>query len=93
MAWSNAIPCLGRAMSSGGTRQQPPAEEHDRFTDLLVIESAGHGISDTVPRQMECFQPDGKAAGMTSVVVVLAIANYLSKILYESTPLDVETVN
>eukprot|EP00971_Amphidinium_carterae_P198899 3947214-Amphidinium_carterae.2 len=98
--------------TDSGARQQPPADEYERFTDLLVIalhwagspdtspssallvipESAGHGIADTVPREMECYQPDGEAAGTTSVVVVLATAEYLARILYESTPVDTEAV-
>eukprot|EP00971_Amphidinium_carterae_P018184 358700-Amphidinium_carterae.1 len=60
---------------------------------LLIPEAASHGITDTLAKEVECFNPDGEGVEMANVVVVLATADYLSRILYEGTPWEAEVVN
>eukprot|EP00971_Amphidinium_carterae_P329879 6462641-Amphidinium_carterae.1 len=60
---------------------------------LAIPESASHGVTDVLPRTVECLHPDGSEAESASVVLVLASADYLAKILHGSVPADVEVTN
>eukprot|EP00971_Amphidinium_carterae_P339210 6476869-Amphidinium_carterae.1 len=56
---------------------------------LAVPEAAAHGITDAVVRQVDCAYPDGQVVDTAGVVILLASAEYLSRILSESTHAEV----
>eukprot|EP00971_Amphidinium_carterae_P039277 772177-Amphidinium_carterae.1 len=60
---------------------------------LAIPEAASHGISDAVARQVDCVYPDGQPVDTAGVVIVLASADYLSLILYESSAETAEVIN
>eukprot|EP00971_Amphidinium_carterae_P057458 1136006-Amphidinium_carterae.1 len=58
---------------------------------LAVPEAASHGVQGATAMHVECYFSDGQQADTSPVVVIMVSADYLSRILHESTNADVVT--
>eukprot|EP00971_Amphidinium_carterae_P305130 6063229-Amphidinium_carterae.2 len=59
---------------------------------LAIPEAASHGVQGATAMHVECYFSDGQISDTAPIVVLMASAEYLAKILGEGTPASSDTV-
>eukprot|EP00971_Amphidinium_carterae_P137676 2728741-Amphidinium_carterae.1 len=60
---------------------------------IAIPEAASHGVQGSQPMQVECYYSDGQSVDTAEVVLVLASADYLARVLRDATSASAEVTS